>query len=72
VTAEAPARPAGSSWTGRLRRRGLETFPPDELLPETQPAYVASWIYVFGVATVAALVVVIATGSWLSCSSSPW
>jgi hypothetical protein len=28
-----------------------------QLLPDRQPAYVQSWIYVFGVATLAALVV---------------
>jgi ubiquinol-cytochrome c reductase cytochrome b subunit len=74
VTAEAPARGEGAatSWTGRLRRRGLETFPPEDLLPETQPAYVASWIYVFGVATIAALVVIIGTGSWLAVEGPTW
>ena len=37
-------------------------MPPDKLLPDRQPAYVASWVYVFGVATLAALGVVIVTG----------
>ena len=32
------------------------------MLPDRQPAYVASWIYVFGVTTIAALGVVIVTG----------
>ena len=31
--------------------------PPGQLLPDRQPAYVRSWIYVFGVATLAALAV---------------
>ena len=31
--------------------RAYVTLPPDKLLPEDQPEYVASWIYVFGVAT---------------------
>jgi hypothetical protein len=48
-------------WTARLRRRVVQALPPDRLLPDRQPAYVASWIYVFGVATVAALVVVFLT-----------
>ena len=34
-------------------------LPYDKLLPEKQPAYVASWIYVFGVSTLAALAVII-------------
>jgi hypothetical protein len=69
MTTEAPV---GSSWTARLRRRGTETFPPEDLLPDTQPAYVASWIYVFGVATLAALVIIIASGSWLAVEGPTW
>jgi hypothetical protein len=72
VTADAPTRTARSSWAGRLRRRAEETFPPEELLPDTQPAYVASWIYVFGVGSLAALVVIIATGSWLAIEGPTW
>jgi hypothetical protein len=72
VTAEAPVTPASTSWTARLRRSGVETFPPEELLPETQPTYVASWIYVFGVAALAALVVIIASGSWLAVEGPTW
>ena len=37
-------------WTARIRRRALRMLPPGKLLPDRQPAYVASWIYVFGVA----------------------
>jgi ubiquinol-cytochrome c reductase cytochrome b subunit len=33
---------------------------------------VASWIYVFGVATVSALVVIIASGSWLAVEGPTW
>ena len=35
--------------------------PPGQALPDRQPEYVASWIYVFGVLTLAALIVVIAS-----------
>ena len=42
-------------WTARVRRRALAVLPPGKLLPDRQPAYVASWIYVFGVASLAAL-----------------
>ena len=45
-------------WTARVRRRALTTLPPDKLLPDRQPAYVASWVYVFGVASLAALGIV--------------
>ena len=37
-------------WTARVRRRALTSLPPNKLLPDRQPAYVASWVYVFGVA----------------------
>jgi hypothetical protein len=36
----------------------LHTLPPERLLPGKQPIYVASWIYVFGVLTVAAFLIV--------------
>jgi hypothetical protein len=49
-------------WTSRLRRRVLKVLPPGKLLPDRQPAYVASWIYVFGVATLATLGAVIVSG----------
>jgi len=42
-------------WTTRLRRRVEGKLPPEKVLPDTQPSYVASWIYVFGVATLASL-----------------
>ena len=47
-------------WTERVRQRAVGALPPEKLLPDRQPAYVSSWIYVFGVATIAALVVVVA------------
>ena len=71
MTAEAPA-PAGTGWTGRARRGLVGALPPEELLPDTQPAYVASWIYVFGVATVAALVFILASGTWLTIEGPTW
>src|SRR5512135_2875360 len=37
-------RSAERMWTARLRRRAVRAFPPDQLLPDRQPAYVASWI----------------------------
>ena len=48
------------------------TVPPGQVLPDRQPAYVASWIYVFGVVTLAGLVVVIATGCLLSIKGAVW
>src|SRR5690242_4844311 len=50
-------------WTARARRRALTSLPPHKLLPDRQPAYVASWVYVFGVASLAALAVVTSAAS---------
>jgi quinol-cytochrome oxidoreductase complex cytochrome b subunit len=46
--------------------------PSNQWLPDRQPAYVQSWIYVFGVATLAALVFVLASGAALGIGGSAW
>lgn len=63
---------ANKNWTARLRKSTLESMKPEDLLPDTQPAYVASWIYVFGVLTIAALVMLIATGLVLTLEGPAW
>ena len=65
-------RPAGRSWTGALRRAGLRALPPEKLLPDEQPVYVASWVYVFGVLTIAALIIVIGSGLVLALKGPTW
>ena len=59
-------------WTARVRRRALRLLPPGKLLPDRQPAYVASWVYVFGVASLAALGVAIASGFALALGGPDW
>jgi hypothetical protein len=59
-------------WTAKIREGAVAALPPAKLLPDRQPAYVASWIYVFGVATIAALVVVIGTGVVLAVMGPSW
>ncbi len=59
-------------WTTRLRHRAAGKLPPEKLLPDTQPSYVSSWIYVFGVATLASLILVIATGCILALRGPSW
>jgi quinol---cytochrome c reductase cytochrome b subunit, bacillus type len=59
-------------WTTRLRKRVAGKLPPEKLLPDTQPTYVSSWIYVFGVTTMAALAVVIGTGCILAIRGPQW
>jgi hypothetical protein len=76
----APADPAPASvpdedaamWTARVRRGALRLLPPGKLLPDRQPAYVASWAYVFGVASLAALGVAIASGFALALGGPDW
>jgi ubiquinol-cytochrome c reductase cytochrome b subunit len=64
--------PTGRSWTVRLRTRLARTVPAGQLLPDRQPAYVRSWIYVFGVATLAALLYVIGSGLILTIKGATW
>ncbi|MFY9933084.1 MAG: cytochrome b N-terminal domain-containing protein [Streptosporangiaceae bacterium] len=59
-------------WTARVRRRALTSLPPGKLLPDRQPAYVASWVYVFGVGALAALGVVIVSGFALALGGPDW
>ncbi|HYM44623.1 MAG TPA: cytochrome b N-terminal domain-containing protein [Solirubrobacteraceae bacterium] len=60
------------SWTARVREAGVGALPPEKLLPDGQPTYVASWIYVFGVATIASLIVIVGSGMILSLKGPAW
>jgi quinol-cytochrome oxidoreductase complex cytochrome b subunit len=62
----------GGSWTAGLRERLSHTLPADQVLPERQPAYVASWIYVFGVLTLAGFFVVVGSGFVLAMGGAAW
>lgn len=66
------AASAGGNWTVGLRNRLSTVVPEGQLLPDRQPAYVASWIYVFGVLTLSALVVVLLSGAWLAVGGAAW
>jgi quinol-cytochrome oxidoreductase complex cytochrome b subunit len=72
MTDQADERYGGGGWTGALRRRAVRALPPEKLLPDRQPAYVSSWIYVFGVLTIAALVWVLVSGAWLAVAGPAW
>lgn len=60
------------TWTGRTRRWVMKRLPPDKLLPNTQPSYVASWIYVFGMGAIASLLFIVASGVILSLNGPMW
>jgi ubiquinol-cytochrome c reductase cytochrome b subunit len=64
--------PTRTMWTTRVRERAVGAFPPERLLPDRQPVYVASWIYVFGVLSIAALVVVVVSGGILGLKGPTW
>jgi quinol-cytochrome oxidoreductase complex cytochrome b subunit len=57
---------------GRLRRWALRTWPPQQLLPDAEPAYVKSWLYVAGVMTLTSLVLLFATGIPLAIMGPSW
>jgi hypothetical protein len=59
-------------WTARVRRWALALLPPGKLLPDRQPGYVASWAYVFGVASLAALGVAVVSGFALALGGPDW
>ena len=63
---------APDNWTVRLRNRLSHLVPPGEVLPDRQPVYVSSWIYVFGVLTLAALFVVLLSGALLAVGGVAW
>ena len=58
--------------TARLREKFQQELPPEKLLPDTQPAYVASWIYVFGVLTIAAFIMIIISGLIITFGGPAW
>jgi Cytochrome b(N-terminal)/b6/petB len=59
-------------WTARVRRQALRLLPPGKLLPDRQPAYVASWVYVFGVATLVTLGLAIVSGFTIAIGGTDW
>ncbi len=61
-----------SQWTARIRNSLVRALPPERLIPDRQPSYMASWIYIFGALTIAALTIVILTGVVLSLEGPMW
>jgi hypothetical protein len=70
--AAAPLEGDERMWTARVRTGAARLLPPGKLLPDRQPAYVSSWIYVFGVASLVALGIVIVSGFALALGGSDW
>ncbi|HEX6349130.1 MAG TPA: cytochrome b N-terminal domain-containing protein [Candidatus Dormibacteraeota bacterium] len=60
------------SWTLAMRNYLQRRLPLQNALPHRQPYYVGSWVYVFGVITIAALVWVILSGVVLAFFGPQW
>jgi quinol-cytochrome oxidoreductase complex cytochrome b subunit len=61
-----------SNWTKSLRDRAGSRFPAEQVLPDQQPAYVRSGIYLFGALTIASLIIVVASGTVLAFFGPQW
>lgn len=63
---------AATNWTRTLRRWTERNLPMDRLLPDTMPAYVDSYVYLFGVLTLASFVWIIVSGIILAVFGPDW
>ncbi len=70
--ASAPEPGSAGMWTRAVREAWLRVLPPERLLPDSQPAYVASWVYVFGVAALAGLFMAILSGALIAIGGASW
>jgi quinol-cytochrome oxidoreductase complex cytochrome b subunit len=72
VPSSASSAAEGGGWTLRLRQVVDRRLPMDSLLPHRQPYFVGSWVYVFGVVTIAATFWVVASGIVLTFMGPQW
>jgi quinol-cytochrome oxidoreductase complex cytochrome b subunit len=72
TNAPGPMGERSRSWTARAREEIAERLPMENLLPDRQPYYVGSWVYVFGVVTIAALVLTVLSGVILALAGPDW
>ncbi len=61
-----------TNWTAAVRGVLERRLPLSYLLPDRQPYYVGSWVYVFGVVAIAALIWLIVTGVILAFFGPQW
>jgi hypothetical protein len=60
------------NWTRRLRTAIARRWPWQQLLPDRQPAYVASWVYILGAGAIASLVWIVGSGVILVMFGPTW
>ena len=61
-----------SSWTLAIRHFLERRLPLTNLLPDRQPYYVGSWVYIFGVVSIAGLIWVVGSGVVLAFFGPQW
>jgi hypothetical protein len=61
-----------NNWTLGLRQWLAKRFPPDQVLPDKQPAFVRSAVYLFGALTIASFALIIVTGTVLAIFGPQW
>ncbi len=72
VSPEAEGEVDPSNWTYRLRASLGRLWPSRQLLPDRQPRYVSSWVYMFGVGAIAALIWIVLSGMILVFFGPNW
>ena len=60
------------TWTARVRESAVAALPPEKLLADRQPVYVASWIYVFGVLSLSAFILCLVSGAVIALAGPAW
>jgi quinol-cytochrome oxidoreductase complex cytochrome b subunit len=66
------SRAGKPTWTARVREAGVAALPPEKLLADRQPVYVATWIYVFGVLSLSAFLVILVSGAVIALAGPAW
>lgn len=61
-----------NNWTLAVRQRLAKDFPPDQVLPDKQPSFVRSAVYLFGVLAIASFALIIVTGTVLAIFGPQW
>lgn len=61
-----------TKWTARARRLAIKNIEFENLLPDEQPVFVASWLYIVAVLSVASLIIVIGSGGILALRGPLW